>query len=414
MQKQILTDRTIKALKPRLKRFEIMDAVVPGFGVRVTESGARSYILIGRFGGAANPTRRTIGAVGAMTLEQARATARQWLELNKAGTDPKVEAERAKRVELAKQRTTFAAVAEDYIARALKEQRTRKVIERDIRKQLIEPWGKRPITEITRDDMISLVEAIADRTPAYAHTAYGNARGLFAWAIERGKYGLEASPCDRIKPTTIIGKRQFRQRTLADAEINAFWRAIERLGYPFGPALQLLLLTGARKSEIGAGRWHEIDRFNSLWTIPPERFKSETSHLIPLSATALQIIEELPRGKLGDHVFSADLGSTPVRGWGNVKIRLDKLMAEELGTAPEPWVIHDLRRTVRTRLASLKVSDIVAEMVIGHGKKGLQRVYDQHTYESEMREALELWAAKLRDIIEPPPPNVRQLREARV
>ena len=78
-----------------------------------------------------------------------------------------------------------------------------------------------------------------------------------------------------------------------------------------------------------------------------------------------------------------------------------------------PWVIHDIRRTVRTRLASLRVPDMVAEMVIGHGRKGIQRVYDQHSYEDEMREALELWAARLRDIVTPPPENVVRLKKGR-
>ena len=77
-------------------------------------------------------------------------------------------------------------------------------------------------------------------------------------------------------------------------------------------------------------------------------------------------------------------------------------MTEDLGSARAPWVIHDIRRTVRTRLASLRVPDMVAEMVIGHGRKGLQRVYDQHGYEAEMREALELWAGRLRVILTPP------------
>ena len=90
------------------------------------------------------------------------------------------------------------------------------------------------------------------------------------------------------------------------------------------------------------------------------------------------------------------------------------MMTEELGSSPVPWVIHDIRRTVRTRLASLRVSDMVAEMVIGHGRKGLQRVYDQHTYEAEMRDALELWAARLRDIVNPPPENVVELKASRV
>jgi integrase len=78
--------------------------------------------------------------------------------------------------------------------------------------------------------------------------------------------------------------------------------------------------------------------------------------------------------------------------------------------APPTFVIHDLRRTVRTRLSSLRVPDAVAEMVIGHGRKGIQRVYDQHTYLTEMREALDAWAVRLRTIVDPPPPNVVPMR----
>ena len=73
------------------------------------------------------------------------------------------------------------------------------------------------------------------------------------------------------------------------------------------------------------------------------------------------------------------------------------------------WRLHDLRRVVRSKLASLRVPDAIAEMAIGHGKRGLQRIYDQHTYEGELRDALQRWANALRDLIEPPPPNVVKL-----
>jgi hypothetical protein len=63
-------------------------------------------------------------------------------------------------------------------------------------------------------------------------------------------------------------------------------------------------------------------------------------------------------------------------------------------------------------LAALRIPDHVAEMVIGHGRKGLQRVYDQHRYISEMREALALWAGRLRSIVEPAPANVIAIKRA--
>src|SRR4029079_412357 len=109
----------------------------------------------------------------------------------------------------------------------------------------------------------------------------------------------------------------------------------------------------------------------------------------------------------GDHLFTTTYGEKPVAGFSKSKERIDKLMSAA------PGVVHDIRRTVRTRLASLRVSDLVAEMVIGHGRSGIQRVYDQHTYELEMREALEPSADRLRDIVTPPPENVVRLRKGR-
>jgi integrase len=335
------------------------------------------------------------------------------VSLLRQGIDPKAEEERQRRLTLRKQQTTFGAVAEDFIDRHVKGHRRAKGSEREIRKELIGQWGDRPIAAITREDVVALVDAITKRPAPYlAHIALGHARSLFNWAINRGAYGLETSPCDRIKPAALIGAKEPRQRVLSDAEIAAVWRGSEKLGYPFGPLYQLLLLTGARKNEVAGARWGEFDLKKKVWTVPPERFKSNASHLVPLSDTAVATIEALPRFTRGDHLFTTTYGEKPINGFSNGKARLDNLVKVELGAAPPSWVIHDLRRTVRTRLASLRISDLVAEMVIGHGRRGIQRVYDQHTYEDEMRDALQQWASRLRDIVTPAPANVVRLKKA--
>ena len=94
------------------------------------------------------------------------------------------------------------------------------------------------------------------------------------------------------------------------------------------------------------------------------------------------------------------------------KRHLDATMRAELGRL-EPFILHDVRRTVRTRLSALRVPEPVAEMVIGHKRKGIVGVYDLHKFIDEMREALEAWNARLRSIISPPPANVVKLREER-
>ena len=183
--KKVLTDRTLKALKPDKpgQRYELGDAVVPGLAIRVTPTGHRTFVLIARYPGSSNPTRRAIGEYGAVTLDQARAEARKWLDLLMRGKDPKTERVRAKRAELRKQENTFAAVAEEYLKRHVQDQRTAKVTERDIRKVLIRRWAARPVTDITREDVVALIDEIAERpAPAMAHLVFAYTRGLFNWA----------------------------------------------------------------------------------------------------------------------------------------------------------------------------------------------------------------------------------------
>ena len=228
MTKKRLTDRALKALKPRRQRYDLMDTDVPGFGVRVSEKGQRTFILIARYPGSSNPARRAVGEYPTVSLEKARRRAREWRHLIEKGVDPKAHEARLKREELRKHQTTFAAVAEDFIERHIKGQRKARDTEREIRNELIAEWGERPITSITREDVVILVEAVARRPAPYlAHVVLGHARSLFNWAINRGAYGLETSPCDRLKPASLIGAKQPRQRTLSDAELRALWQASE-------------------------------------------------------------------------------------------------------------------------------------------------------------------------------------------
>jgi integrase len=269
--------------------------------------------------------------------------------------------------------------------------------------------------------VLAVIKPIKARAPYHAHNVLGYARRLFSWAIEQHAYGLKTSPCDRLKPSKIIGERKPRSRVLTDDELRAFWRATGRMRYPFGAALRMLAFTGQRHLEVTGVPWSEFDLAKRIWTISQERFKSDTPHQIPLTNDVMVLLESLPR--VGEFVFSFGKRGTDIHQ--NIKRKLDarmlrtlKAMACKRGEDPsrvelKPWVIHDLRRTLRSHLSALRIPDHIAEMVIGHGRQGLQRVYDQHRYESEKREALEAWGKRLRDIVEPPPANVVALDKAR-
>jgi integrase len=402
-----LTARTIETARPGT---EIRDSEVRGLRLRVSPKGLRTFVFVTRYPGAKHASRR---ALDATNLKDARKEAEDWKRLVRRGVDPHDEARRKKRETLLQRKNTFAAVAETFIADIhRRKQRKTAIVEREIRQELISKWADLLITDIARHDVVSLVQAIRDRpAPYYAHNIFAHCRSFFSWAIDSGLYGLETSPCDHVKPTKLIGEKLPRQRVLSDGEVRAFWQATEKLGYPLRPLFRMLLLTGQRKSEVSDARWIEFDLDKKLWTVPPERFKSNSTHLVPLTADVVDLLQCLPRFKSGDYLFSSGYGTGPVNGFSKAKMRLDALMLEELrkidsNTELAPFVIHDLRRTVRTRLSSLRVPDTVAEMVIGHGRKGLQRVYDQHKFVDEMREALEAWNARLRAIVNPPPANV--------
>jgi integrase len=427
MTKRTLNDRVLKALKPAKagKRYDIMDASLPGFGVRVTDKGTKTFTLTKRFPGSDNPTRRALGEYPAIGLAEAREKARKWIDLIDRKIDPQVEVERQRLAEQRKRANSFAAVAEDFIKNKLPNERRGAEVERDVRREFIPVWGKRPIIEITALDVVNVIRPIARRAPYQAHNCLGHIRRLFGWAIDQHAYGIESSPVDRLKPRSIIGEKQPRSRILSDDELRAFWRATGRMGYPYGSIGRLLLLCGQRHHEVSEVPWSEVDLGKATWTIDQARFKSSFTHTVPLTPDMLSILGRLPRFKRGEFVFSTTAGEKPTVISDKIKEKIDarmlhmlRAMARMRGEDPSkvelrPWVMHDLRRTVRSHLSALRIPDHVAEMVIGHGRKGLQRVYDQHRYQIEMREALTLWAARLRDIVEPPPANVVEISRAR-
>jgi hypothetical protein len=460
MAKRRLTDRTLRSLKPATdgKPLDVWDSICPGLGVRVMGNAAapvRTFVLLARFPGSANPTRARIGSFivgngdeGKLSLEAARDKARNWQSLIRAGRDPRIEETRARDAAIQKQRSTFGAMAEAFIAEKLPSERRGGDVERDIRKAFAH-WWPRPITEITDDDVVVIIKAKAKTAPAMARSLLGVAKRLFQWAIEQRSYGLKQNPAATIKPTSLVGDKTARDRLLSDDEVFAFWRASGRMPYPYGPVYKLLALAGLRLNEVAGGRRSELHpavqrallqrgtgpidwtRFTAeelIWTIPASRMKGKQgkarAHVVPLTPDMLTILEGLPVFAGGDFMFSVTAGRTPVVMSTKRKADLDALMlrtlramAKRRGEDPadvqlEPWVNHDLRRVVRSGLSRLKIAEEIREAVLAHARAGIKGVYDQHDYLDEKRDALMQWNARLRSIVNPAPvaSNVVALR----
>jgi integrase len=408
MAKINLTDRFIGSpgRAPTTGRKDYSDAQVPGLSLRVTAAGHKSFVLIARYPlNPKNPTRRALGDYGKITLEQAREKARSWLALIGKGIDPKVEDARQKAEAGRRQINTFAAVAAEFLDRHASGLRKAGEARRIVDQEFVKRWGARPVIDIRPEEVAAAIRAIVKRgAPYQAHNALGYLRRLFNWAIGTHEFGIDASPVERLSPKDLIGKREARERTLTDAELCAVWDATVPMGYPYGPLVRLLILTGQREREVADMSWSEINFDQALWTIPAIRMKGARAHEIPLVATAVALLKSLPRFTAGEYVFTTTSGAKPVNGFSKAKARIDRL------SGVESWKIHDLRRSMRTHLSALPVQDMVRELIIAHARPGLHRVYDQHNYRSEKRECLELWAARLKGIVEPPPPNVVPLQ----
>lgn len=429
-----LTDKRLQALKaaPKGDRYDISDGITPGLAVRVTDKGTKTFVLVARFPGSSNPTRRAIGEYGAVTLEGARETARKWLQLIQRGLDPKVEEQREREEAARKRVNTFEAVVEDYLVDIKTRKRNRHVEqdEREIRRELLQrvdksgkvtwrnKWAKKPIADVIDADIAELIGEIRDRpAPGMAYNVWGHVKAIFSWAMwpeRRQGYGLTVNPTAHLQPKHFKLTKTIGKRVLSDNEIRAYWAAAEATPYPLGPFYKMLMLTGQRKAEVSDAQWPEFatgDR--PLWTVPEERFKSGQSHIVPISQDVQDLLDTLPRytgEKTGKHLFSTTLGVKAINGFSRAKEALDAAMLVELKKADSDaklpgWTFHDIRRTVRTRLSGLRVNSDIAEMVIGHGKTGIRRVYDQHEFEDEMREALQRWAAALKKIVSPSDPE---------
>jgi integrase len=413
--KKALTDRFIKSIKPAPEgtRKQVMDALVPGFGIRTTDKGVKTYIFQARFPGSAFQARREINE---LTLEKARATAREWSGLIKQGIDPAQIAEKAKEEKARSRANNFGAIAESYFTDKLATLRSGPTIEKRFRKHLFPIFESTPLVEITDLDILGkVINPIKAKTKSTARQRFNDLFAFFEWAIDQRVYHFKLNPCACIKITKIVGKINKRKRILNDDELRALWIAANRLPYPVGPLYRGLILTALRIRELSNTdrcEWH-LHGNAWKWEIPASRMKGKEAHVVPVTADIREIYDACP--KKGRYLFSFD-GEKPMSIANTVtKDRVDAEMlkvlreiAVERGEDPEDvemahWVNHDIRRTVRSKLSRIKGLDLeTREAILAHVKPGMQGVYDQYEYFDEKREGLELWAEMLRQIVEPP------------
>lgn len=400
-----LTDLSLKSLKAATGsgRDVVWDSFEPGMAVRISARGKKTFYAVQRRPGDRNAVWYKLGRYPETTLGQARDAAREALKLLSAGQHPKVAAEEARRqnAEALREAEThsFAAVAEEFIGKYLPTIKSAKKYESYIRRELLPALGAKQASAIRRRDIIALLESIAERSgKSAALGALAVLRQMLNRAVDRDI--IDVNPASAIKPGSILGKVEARDRLLSDAELPIVWRATEGVGEPFANLYRVLLLTGARREEIAKATWAEFEEAAGTLLVPAERSKNGKPNLIALPPLAAKIISGMPRFS-GPHIFTTTAGQRPLGAFSQAKERLDAAIAK-LGGGVAPFVVHDFRRVVRSGLGRLGVPTVVAELVLGHQQPGILGVYDQHSYFEEKKSALRQWEKRLLSLVAPP------------
>jgi integrase len=408
-----LTQAAVDRLRPPITgRVEYWDTILPAFGLRVAAARLgrpprKTWMCTYRVAG--RRVRETLGTTATVPrVEDARNLARASMQKAQAGTHP-VE-ERQSRAAAAQRLDTLDRAMDHYFAgyavqrmRPASFAEIRRTLERDVKPVL----GSRFMADITRRDVRELLQAIVDRgAPSHANHVLSYLRAMLNWAV--GDDLIEANPTNGLK---MPAPKVERDRALGNGEIRLLWAACDKIGWPFGPLIQLLLLTAQRRDELAEATWDEIDIDNALWTLPRERAKNDKTHIIHLAPKAVEILHQLPTTGSRNFLFTTTEKS-PVSGFTRARQRLMAVMSSLGGDRLEHFTIHDLRRTAATGIAGLGIAPHVVDRILNHstGKiSGVARVYNRHEYLAERKDALEAWAKHVEELMTP---NVIQLARA--
>jgi integrase len=402
-----------KIAPPATGRIVYWDRLLPGFGLRVTANGAKSWIASYRLADG-RKVMETIAPLARLPrVDDARQAARTSMEKAAGGNNPVAE-KRTEATHTAANTVGAAATRYlDHCDRNLKPKTARewrRIFEHDV----LPRWVERPLAEITKGDVLELVndkgarrerkrKGLTEGAAVQANRTLTRLRTFFGWAAANDLVAADPTAGVR-KPA----KETARDRVLTDDEIIAFWNGTEKLGLPFGAVFRLMLLTAQREGEVAGMRWSEIDLDGRTWTIPGSRAKNGKPHVVALCGLAIEALELVPHIVGQDLLFSGN-GLTPVSGFSSAKARLDAAMGVN------DWVLHDLRRTATTGLARLGIAPHVADRVLGHTAgviRGVMATYNRFEYLDERRAALETWGRQIKQLIGRGSQNVVTLRRA--
>ncbi|WIY24332.1 tyrosine-type recombinase/integrase [Parasedimentitalea psychrophila] len=386
MPQKSFTAHWVETIAAAGARADYFDQKLPGLGLRVSPTGAKAWFYMYRPKGNPKKTRLTIGRYPALSLADAREIVLEKALMVSRGQNP------ANEQRALKFASVFCDLAAEYVEKYAKEhKRSWREDERVIKHDLLPVWAHTKAQDITRRDVIALLDRIVARgSGIQANRTLALIRKIFNWGFSRDL--VAHNPCHQV---VAPAKERQRDRVLKEGEMRALWAAFEQQGTLVCAMFKLRLVTAQRGGEVCSMAWSDVDFEDGWWTIPAQRAKNGLTHRVPLSGLALSILRPLydHRSESG-WVFPSPVKSA---GYMANTQKAAQRIREIAGIVD--FVPHDLRRTAASYMTSLQVSRLVVSKILNHVEPGITRVYDRYSYDQEKREALETWAERLADLL---------------
>jgi integrase len=387
-----LTDRVMRNLPvPETGNVLWYDPVLKGFTARVTCKAARAFVGVYHFEGVER--RDTIGGFPEWSAKAARGVFKSWKRDVDLGIDPRGEPE-------PEAAPLFKALAEEFLAhgRTKRGRTLRPATKREYQRALMiyaKELHGRPLAEIRRREVAAVIQRAAkERGEVTAMRTRAALSRFYTWAMSK----------DDDLSNPVLGTEGYatpkRERVLHDAELAALWAATAE-PTDFNLIVRIMLWTGCRRAEAGSMRWSEL--VDGEWVVPGNRTKNHRPLALPMPRQMREALEAWPRRLGRDQLFGH--GDNGFQGWSRVKERIDA----KLGFA-QPWDLHDIRRTVETRMARLRIPKDHVNRILNHAAGPITATYDHHAYHDEKAEALQRWADELERGIAGRPAEVIPLR----
>ena len=377
-----MTDKGVRKLKRRRKRYAVPDGELRGHWIRIQPSGTKSFWTVAR-----DPKQKQVwtyvGPCDAMTIEEARAKARGVLNRVRAGL-PAIEAKGE----------TFDAVIAEWRKRYVEGKKLRtgdkmlSLINRHISTEL----RSRVFTEIHREDITALLDKVEDENGApVADKVLTVIGSIMSWyAIRHRDY---VPPLVKGMRRTDPKKKE-RDRVLDDDELRLVWNLAGQQR-TYGALIRMLLLTAQRLDKVMKMRWCDIDA-DGVWTVPTAPREKGNIGKAKLPEAARAILDALPRFDSNPFIFTGR-GQRHMSASGTFKAKFDAKLPCDM----PPWRLHDLRRTARSLMSRAKVSSKDAERVMGHSLPDVEGTYDRYEYFDEKSDALQRLASLIDGIVHP-------------